>query len=1016
MTSFYLSIRRNLTVLLVLLSLTAWAQERTVSGKVTSADDGAPVPGANVLEKGTSNGTTTDMDGNYRISVSSESAVLVFSFVGFSSQEVAVGNQTQVNVTLQSDITTLSEVVITGYGQQEKRDVTGVVTEVKATSFNKGNIISPDQLIAGKIAGVQITPNSGEPGTGGTVRIRGGTSITASNDPLYVVDGIPLDISGTPGSRNPLNFINPNDIESFVVLKDASSAAIYGSRAANGVIMITTKKGKAGEAKVTYDGFFSTSEITRKLSVLDGPQFRELVDLYYPSETSKLYDFNLVETATLKKTNTDWQSQLLRQAAGQSHNVSFSGGTESTLIRASLGYQDQEGIIKPASTRRTSFALNLNQRVIDEKLKIEAHVKGSETKDVFTDGGTMYGLYSMAPSQPVYDTAALPLYGGYWEWANVPLGTKNPVANNMMTQNQGVLYRGLGNIRFDYKMDDLVPGLRADLNLGMDVTSGLRNYFAPTNLRAQAVQSFPGTTQAENTLRINKLLEFVFNYQKELTSIDSKLDVTAGYSWQNFSSSRNGYTGNGLTDNVYGYYNPAVATGQKFIYADYQENRLISFFGRINYSLKDRYLLTVNLRNDGSTRFGPDVRWGFFPSAAFGWRIYDEDFFSGLQDIFSDMKIRVGYGVTGNQEILNYGYLPVFSPTNGFAEYPFGGSLISPIRPNAVDPDLKWEETSSLNFGVDFGVLSGRLTGSIEYYNKDTKDLLFVKNVPAGTTVGDQVLTNIGKVNNQGFELTLDYKIINRTDFNWDIGFNFTMNRNEVISLDGVDDPDFQGYETGGISGGLGNNVQIFKVGYPVNTFRLYQHKYGSDGRPLTDGVDWNNDGTVNLADMYNDVNGDGTVNDQDRQPNALAYPQPKAFLGLTSNLTWKNFDFSFTLRSNLGGQVYNNVLSSNGYLNRLFELVPNNVPTAALEANFRAPQYTSNYYLEDATFVRMDNITLGYTINQFTKARIRVYATAQNAFVWTKYTGLDPEVVNGIDNNLYPRSRTFVFGLSVGF
>ncbi len=989
-----------------------------MSGRVTSSEDGAAVPGANVLEKGTSNGTTTDTDGNFKINVSSGEAILSFSFIGFVSQEVTVGNQTTINVGLQGDITTLSEVVITGYGQQEKRDVTGVVTEVKATNFNKGAIVSPDQLIAGKIAGVQITPNSGEPGTGGQVRIRGGTSITASNDPLYVVDGIPLDITSVPGARNPLNFINPNDIESFVVLKDASAAAIYGSRAANGVVMITTKRGKAGEAKVTYDGFFSSAEITRKLSVLDGPQFREVVNLYYPAETSKLYDYNLVETASLKKTNTDWQSQLLRAAVGQSHNVSFSGGNESTLIRASLGYLDQEGIIKPSSTRRTSFSLNLNQRLIDEKLKIEMHVKGSETKDIFSDGGTMSGLYSMAPSQPVYDTAAAPLYGGYWEWANVPLGTKNPVANNSMTQNQGVVYRGIGNIRFDYKMDDLIPGLRADLNLGMDITSGLRSYFAPTNLRAQAVNSFPGTVQNENTQRINKLLEFVFNYKKDIG--ENKLDITAGYSWQNFSSFRNGYTGNGLTDNSFGFYNPVVAAsdtlGQKIIYGDFQENKLVSFFGRINYSLKDKYLVTVNLRNDGSTRFGPQNRWGFFPSAAFGWRLYDEDFFAPLQDIFSDMKFRVGYGITGNQDFANYQYLPVFRPTNGFAEYPFGSSSISPIRPNAVDPNIKWEETTSLNIGLDFGLLKGRLTGSIEYYTKDTKDLLFVKNLPAGTGPGDQVLTNIGEVNNQGFELTLNATVINRTDLHWDIGFNFAMNRNEVVSLDGIDDPNFQGYETGAISGGIGNNVQIFKVGYPVNTFRLYQHKTGADGRPLQDGIDWNNDGTVNLADMYNDVNGDGIVNDQDRQPDALAYPQPKAYLGLTSNTTWKNFDFSFTLRSNLGGQVYNNVLSSNGYLNRLFELVPNNVPTAALEASFRAPQYTSNYYLEDASFVRIDNITLGYTVNQFSKARIRVYATAQNAFVWSKYTGLDPEVVNGIDNNLYPRSRTFVFGLSVGF
>ncbi len=1015
MTSLYLSIRRNLTVVLLMLSLAAAAQERTVSGKVTSADDGSVVPGVNVLEKGTSNGTTTDMDGNFKISVSSDGSVLSFSFIGFVTQEITVGSQTMINVTMASDITTLSEVVVVGYGQQEKRDVTGVVAEVKSATFNKGAIVSPDQLIAGKIAGVQITPNSGEPGTGGTVRIRGGTSLNASNDPLYVVDGVPLDISGVPGARNPLNFLNPNDIETFTVLKDASAGAIYGSRAANGVVMITTKRGKAGETKVTYDGFYSSSEITKKLSMLDGPQFRETVALYYPSETSKLYDYNLVESATVKKTNTNWQDQLLQNATGQSHNLSFSGGTGNTLIRASLGYLDQQGIIKTSSTKRTSFNLALNQKMMNDRLNIEANVKGSETKDVY-NGASVYEMYSMAPSQPVYDTAKVPLYGGFWEWANVPLGTKNPVANNSMVTNQGVVYRGIGNVRFNYDFEDLVPGLKADLNLGVDITSGLRNYFAPSNLRQQAVRSFPGTAQAENTQRINKLLEFYLNYTMDIASVDGKLDLTAGYSWQDFNSARNGYTGNGLTDNSYGYYNPAVATGQRIIYADYQQNRLISFFGRINYSMKDKYLLTVNLRNDGSTRFGQSTRWGFFPSAAVGWRLYDEDFFSGLQNIFSDMKLRVGYGVTGNQEIGNYQYLPVFSPTNGFAEYPFGNTYVSPIRPNAVDPNLKWEETTSLNIGLDFGLLKGRLTGSMEYYNKNTKDLLFVVNIPAGTAPGDKVLTNIGEVNNKGFELTLNYTVLDRSDLRWDLGFNLSRNVSEVIALDGVDDPDFQGYEVGGISGGLNNNVQVLKVGYPVNTFRLYQHINGADGLPRKDGVDYNNDGVVDLADMYKDANGDGIVNDQDRQPNSLAFPAPKWFLGLTSNLTWKNVDFSFTLRSNLGGQVYNNVQSSNGYLNRLFELVPNNVPTQALKAGFKAPQYLSNYYLEDATFLRVDNITLGYTFNQFSKAKIRAYATVQNAFVWSKYTGLDPEVVNGIDNNLYPRARTFVFGLSVGF
>lgn len=1017
MTSFYLSVRRNLTVVLLLLSLAAWAQERTVSGKVTSADDGSGVPGVNVLEKGTSNGTTTDMDGNFRINVSSENSVLSFSFIGYTTQEVTVGAQTVINVSLASDITTLSEVVVVGYGQQEKRDVTGVVAEVKSTSFNKGSILSPDQLIAGKIAGVSITPNSGEPGVGGTVRIRGGTSINASNDPLYVIDGVPLETTGipginnVPGSRNPLNFINPNDIETFTVLKDASAAAIYGSRAANGVIIITTKRGKAGETKVTYDGFVSQSEITRKLNLLDGPQFREVVDLYFPSKTPLLYDN---DASITNKTNTNWQDQMLRTAMGQSHNIGITGGTDKTQIRASLGYLNQDGIIKNSGSKRTSFALGLDNKMLNDKLKIQVNVKGSETKDSY-NSGSIGTTYDFAPSQPVYDTAKAPLYGGYWEWGSVPLGTKNPVADNTLSTNFGTSYRGLGNMKFDYDFSDWVPGLTSTLNLGIDITSAQRNYFAPSYLRSQAVQSFPGNVQNETVQRINKLLEFYVNYSKTISSIDAKFDVTGGYSYQNFASTDNGYTGSGTTTDVFGINNPSVATGKREIYANNLTNRLISFFGRVNFSVKDKYLLTVNMRQDGSTRFGSSNRWGFFPSVALGWRIYDEDFFSSLQDVFSDLKLRASYGINGNQEIPNYLYLTTYGTTNGFAEYPFGTGFASPIRPVAVDPNLKWEETSSLNVGLDFGLLKGRLTGSIEIYNKDTKDLLFTKNVPGGTNVGDQVLTNVGKVNNNGFELTLNGVAIDRGDMHWDLGLNFSMNVNKVTALDGVDDPGFQGYPAGFISGGIGNSVQVLKVGYPINTFRLYQHKTGADGKPLVDGVDWNNDGVVDLKDMYVDVNGDGIVSDLDRQPNALAYPAPKAQLGLTSNFTWKNIDFTFTLRSNMGGQVYNNVQSSKGYLNRIIELVPQNVTTATLNANFRSPQYLSNYYLEDATFIRVDNITLGYTVKQVKNARIRVYATIQNAFVWSNYTGLDPEVLNGIDNNLYPRSRTYVFGLSIG-
>ncbi len=1014
MTNYYLLVKRFLPVLFLVSCFTmVLGQERAVTGKVTSADDGSSVPGVNILEKGTNNGTVSDLDGGFKLSVGNN-AVLVFSFVGYSTQEVVVGAQSVLNVSMQSDVTALQEVVVVGYGTQEKKDVTGVVAAVDNKNFNKGLIVSPDQLIAGKIAGVQVTPNSGEPGSGGTVRIRGGTSINASNDPLYVVDGIPLDVGGSAqvsGARNPLNFINPNDIETFTVLKDASAAAIYGSRAANGVIIITTKRAKAGDAvKVTYDGFFSSSQIVKKLNVLDGPQYRELVALVSPSKTSQLYDN---DASVTNKTNTDWQNQMLQTAVGQSHNIGFSGGTDKAGIRASIGYLDQNGIIKTSSTKRTSFSLNFNQKALNDNLLIEANVKGSETRDRYNNG-TISGAYDMAPTQPVYDTAKVPQYGGYWEWASVPLGTKNPVANNNMAQSQGTTYRMLGNVRFDYKLDNLIPGLRANLNLGMDGTSAQRQYFAPSNLRAEAVNSFPGQTQTEGTFRLNRLVEFYLNYAKAMPNLDSKFDVTGGYSWQNFNSNNSGYTASGLTSNAYGFYNPGVST-RRDVYAGNTENRLISFFGRINYSMKDKYLLTVNLRQDGSTRFGPTNRWAFFPSAAFGWRIYDEDFASSLKNVFSDLKFRVGWGINGNQEIGNYAYIPNYTPTNGFAEYPFGTSYISPIRPIAVDPNLKWEQTESLNVGLDFGLLKGRLSGSVEYYNKNTKDMLFVVNVAAGTLPGDRVLTNIGKVNNHGIELTLNGVAIDSKDLRWDIGFNVSANYNKIEALDGVDNATFQGYPTGGISGGLSNTVQILKVGYPVNAFRLYDHLKDAAGKPLVDGVDWNKDGVVDLKDIYKDVNGDGQVNDQDRVPNALSYPAPKVIMGLTSTLTYKGFDFSFTLRSNLGGQVYNNVISSKGYLNRINELNPQNLPVAALQTNFVSPQYLSNYYLENATFLRMDNITLGYTVNQINKAKIRVYGTIQNAFVISKYTGLDPEVVNGIDNNLYPRARTYVFGLSIG-
>lgn len=991
--------KRSFLFALLLCSLQSWAQT-SVTGKVTSGDDGDGLPGVSILEKGTTNGTVTNIDGNYSINVG-EDATLVFSFVGFTTQEIAVGTQSAINLILQPDVTALSEVVIVGYGEQEKKDVTGVVTAVTSEDFNRGAIVSPDQLIAGKISGVQITSNSGEPGGGSTIRIRGGTSLSAGNEPLYVIDGIPIDNVGFPGGRNPLNFINPSDIESFTVLKDASAAAIYGSRAANGVIIITTKKGTAGQApRVTYDGYYNISEVAKKLDVFNADQYRELTSAYSPANIIN----DLHPTAS-----TDWQDQILQTATGQSHNISVTGGSEKTGYRASIGYLNLDGIVKTSNTERTSFALSLNQKMLDDNLTIDANIKTSQTRDRYNGGG-IGGANNMAPTQPVYDAGSP--YGGFWEWV-APLGTKNPVAEVELTQHNGKAYRGMGNIQFDYKFTDLIPGLRANLNLGADVINAQRKFYQPTFLRAQTIGN-QGEIQLENITRVNQLLEFYLNYTRDLESIEGKIDVTAGYSWQDFDGDQFGSNGRELTSNDYGYEDPSVA-GVSSAWANPNANRIISFFGRVNFALKDKYLFTANLRRDGSSRFGEVNKWGLFPSAAIGWRIYEEDFFAGLQDVFSDLKLRVSYGVNGNQEFGNYQYLSTYGLSNQFAQYQLGETYYRTLRPSGVDPTIKWEETTSINLGLDFGLFQGKVTGAVEFYNKQTDDLLFVVNIPAGTNVTNRVLTNIGSVRNQGVELTLNTIVVDKQDLRWDVGFNISSNRNEITALDGSDDPNFKGYEAGPISGGVGNNIQVLRVGQPVNTFRVYQHKYDADGNPYVDGIDQNEDGVINEADMYEDLSGDGQVNDEDRRPGENA--NPVALLGLTSNLSFKNFNLNFTLRGSLGNYAYNNVASSNAFLSKItgFTISPENMPVSVLQTNFTDPQFFSDYYVEDASFLRMDNITLGYSFPQLNKVSVRLYATAQNLFVLTNYSGIDPEVLEGRDNNAYPRSRNFVFGVNIG-
>ena len=973
----------------------------TISGTVVDLTDNTPLPGVNIVVKGTSIGTVTDVEGNYRLDVPDSAQTLVFSSVGYSAEEVAIGGRSIIDIAMAPDIQSLQEVVVVGYGQQEEKDVTGVVSSVDAEDFNRGAIVNPDQLIAGKVPGVQITSNGGAPGGQTSVRIRGGTSINASNEPLYVIDGVPINNEAyNPGGfsegRNPLNFLNPNDIETFTVLKDASATAIYGSRGANGVILITTKGGSL-DGGLTYDAWASVANIIDKTDVFGAEQFRQITAEQAPDRLD-----------LLTNVDTDWQEAVLQPAYGQNHALSFSGGSEKVLYRASLGYLNQEGIIESSNTERISLALNYNHQLFDDQLTVDGNIKIARTQDQFAPDAAIGNAVSFAPTQPIYDPNSV--WGGFWEWEQ-NLGTKNPVAEIALTEDFGTNYRSLGNVQFDYQLP-FVEGLSAKLNLGYDVASGDRRRFQPSFLRSQEVNG--GEIRLENFTRTNALLETYVNYTRDLPGISSALDVTAGYSYQDFRNEYPGYRAFELSSNVLSFNNPAPA--EEFqAFNSVEENRLISAFGRVNYAFKDRYLLTLTVRRDGSSRFGEANRWGTFPSAALAWRLSDEPFMQGIRSI-SDLKFRVGWGITGNQEIGNYRYLKTYAFGDNRTQVQFGDQFVTTIRPGGADPTLKWEETQSVNVGLDYGLLEGRISGSLEYYYKRTDDLLFEVIVPAGANLTNIVLTNIGAVKNEGVELGISAYVVRTDNLSWNVGFNAAYNNNEILELSGGDDPSFQGIATGGISGGQGNNIQILREGEPVNAFFVFRHIMDEDGSPRVDTEDYNEDGAIDLADIYEDTNDDGIVNDNDRV--AYQQPAPDVTLGLTSQLYVKNFDLSFTMRGSLGNYVYNNVASNFGNYSRVIsDIVPANMHRSVATTDFREPQLFSDYYVEEASFLRMDNITLGYTFPKLAdRLSIRLYGTAQNLFILTNYSGLDPEFGDvGIDDNIFPRARTFILGLNVG-
>jgi TonB-linked SusC/RagA family outer membrane protein len=965
------------------------AQGIRVSGKVTDAADGSALPGVTLLEKGTSNGTMTDSGGNFSLTVAPD-ATLLISYVGYLTQEVPVNNRSTINVSMAVDVQKLGEVVVIGYGTVAKKDATGSVVAIGTRDFNKGSVSSPQSLLVGKVAGVQITTNGGDPTQGATIRIRGGSSMSASNDPLIVIDGVPIDNGGVSGMPNPLNLINSNDIESFTVLKDASATAIFGSRASNGVIIITTKKGLAGRPmKVTYDGSVSIGTKTGQVDVLSPIEFRaQLYSRYAPTSAAALL---------MGKTDTDWQKQVYQTAVSLDHNLSVSGNVKNMPYRVSVGYTDQTGLLKTSGLERLTSALNFNPSFLDNHLTVNLNAKYMNVKNRFANWGAVGAAMSFDPTQQVYTPGGK--YGGYYTWLQtngdpITIATANPLSLLELRNDRSFVNRVLGNVQIDYKFHFL-PELKATINAGGDFSKSDGKVIVPENA-AWAYNKLDGggSYNIYSQNKRNELLDMYLNYNKELPSISSRIDVTAGYSWQHFYSEGSYFSRNYSRTKTF----TSIADGKYNT-----ENYLVSFFGRINYIFKDKYLLTATVRQDGSSRFDKGNRWGLFPSVALAWNIKEEGFLQGVGSI-SAMKLRLGYGITGQQDVGNdYPYLARYTFSQVTAQYQFGNNFITTLRPEGYDKNLKWEETTTYNIGLDFGLFKDRITASVDAYYRPTKDLLNTIPVPAGTNLTNQILTNVGDLVNKGIEVTLNVKPIVNPEFEWSFGLNATINKNELKKLTAVDNPNYLGVFTGGIAGGVGNYIQIHTVGYPVSSFYVYEQVYGTDGRPV--------------EGLYVDRNKDGKFSDLDKY--RYKKPAPDLLLGFSSMFRYKNWDLNFNGRVSLGNYVYNNMSSGSSYAG-IYNSVGylNNLNRSILDTKFANPQYWSDYYMENGSFLRLDNLALGYNFENIggSTGRLRVYSSVQNLFVITRYKGLDPEVGGGIDNNIFPRPRTIMLGASLEF
>lgn len=962
-------------------ALAQQARERTVTGTITD-EANKPMAAVTILVVDTSVGTSTDINGRFSLKVPEGKNTLRISFIGYETATVQIPAGNVLNFQLKPGATTLDEIVVIGYGTQRKGDLTGAVSNVTAKEFNKGIINSPEQLIAGKISGVQIMSNSGSPNAGSTIRIRGGASLNASNDPLIVLDGVPLEAGGISGNgSNFLSLINPNDIESMTVLKDASSTAIYGSRASNGVILITTKKSSGKKFQVNFSSTNSLQVKTRLADMLSTDEFRNVVETHGSAG----------QIALLGNTSTNWNNEVYKMAFGTDNNLSFSGAVKTVPYRVSLGYYNQDGIVDSDNAERITGNLSLSPSFFNDYLKLTLGLKGSLNQNRFANGSVVWGGATFNPTIPVY--SGTEAFGGYTEAID---GTGTPVTRAVLNpaglrdqySSTSDVNRIIGNFDVDYKMHFL-PELRFHGTIGYDYAQGKGRIYVP-EIAAQYYLT-GGRDYGYGPQKLeNRLLTTYLNYNKDLDAINSTIDATVGYDYQYWKSTTPYFEELNIPGEVQ---NTSAANDQRHV--------LLSYYGRLNYSFASRYLLTATIRRDGTSRFSPDNRWGTFPSVALAWRLSEEPFIKNL-DVFSNLKLRASYGVTGQQEgIGNYNYLPVYTLSQTGAQYIFGSEVVNTYRPEAYVADLKWETTKAFNYGIDLGFFNDRLSGSFEYYTRKTEDLLATVPSPAGTNFEKVITTNVGNVDSKGLELTLNATPVDNTDFTWDLSFNATWQTQTIKNLSII-----PGAEIINTSAGPTIDSYYFQVlteGYTPYMFYVYHQLYDENGKPIEGAfasIDGNDE--INSADLYR-----------------YHSPAPDYIMGFSTSLRYRKWNLGTTMRANIGNYIYNGMSMNTGAFGTMsynsYQL--NNLNRSFLETGFQSRQYLSDYYVENASFLKMDNLTIGYNFGKITEwMNLNVTGMVQNVFTVTKYTGVDPEVPNGMDSSFYPRPRIFSLSLGLGF